>query len=124
LGIYAGWVSAQFGGPQGKSVKARAGDVIIVPAGVSHKNLDQSSDFRAVGAYPRGRMWDMNTGKPAERPRADEHIKNVPLPEAGPVFGKSGPLIRLWKRRPTLFHRFGLFSRQLMCYRSIMSAAA
>jgi len=60
-------------------------------------DIDQSPDFRVVGAYPRDQMWDMNTGKPAERPQADEHIKNVPLPEADPVFGKSGPLIRFWK---------------------------
>ena len=97
LGIYAGWVKAQLGGSEGTSVTATAGDVLIIPAGVSHKNLDQSPDFRVVGAYPKGQMWDMNYGKPAERPQADENIKNVPLPEADPVFGKTGPLIRLWK---------------------------
>jgi len=70
--------------------------VIIVPAGVSHKNVDQSPDFHVVGAYPRGQMWDMNYGKQAERPQADEHIKNVPLPVADPVLEKAGPLMRLW----------------------------
>jgi len=97
LGIYAGWVQGQFGGPAGKSLKARAGDVIIIPAGVSHKNLDQSPDFRVVGAYPRGQLVDMNYGKPGERPQADENIKNVPLPKIDPVFGNAGPLVRLWK---------------------------
>jgi uncharacterized protein YjlB len=96
LGIYAGWVKAQFGGPEGKLVTARASDVIIIPAGVSHKNVDQSPDFRVVGAYPRGQVWDLNYGKPAERPRADELIKKVPLPVTDPVFGKTGPLMRLW----------------------------
>jgi uncharacterized protein YjlB len=96
LGIYGGWVKAQFGGPEGKVVNARAGDVIIVPAGVSHKNMDQSPDFRVVGAYPRGQMWDMNYGKAAERPKADENIKNVPLPATDPVFGKAGLLMRQW----------------------------
>ena len=96
LGIYRGRVKAQFGGPEGKVITARAGDVIIVPAGVSHKNVDQSPDFRVVGAYPRGQMWDMNYGKTAERPGADENIKNVPLPATDPVFGKAGLLMRLW----------------------------
>jgi uncharacterized protein YjlB len=96
LGVYSGWVKAQFGGPEGKSVVVKAGDLIIVPAGVSHKNLDQSPDFRVVGAYPRGQMVDMNYGKPGERPRADENIKNLPQPESDPVHGKNGPLIRLW----------------------------
>ena len=97
LGIYAGWVKGQFGGPEGKSVTAKAGDVVIVPAGVSHKNLEQSPDFRVVGAYPKGQLVDMNYGKPGERPQADENIENVPLPDIDPIFGKTGLLIRLWK---------------------------
>jgi uncharacterized protein YjlB len=96
LGIYAGWVKAKFGGPEGKVITAGVGDVIVVPAGVSHKNVDQSPDFRVVGAYPAGQMWDMNYGKSAERPNADENIKTVPLPVTDPVFGKAGPLMQLW----------------------------
>lgn len=54
LGIYSGWVKAQFGGPGGKIVTVKAGDVVIIPAGVAHKNIDQSADFKVVGAYPVG----------------------------------------------------------------------
>jgi uncharacterized protein YjlB len=39
----------------------------------------------------------MNTGRPGERPAADERIARVPLPAADPVFGESGPLVALWK---------------------------
>ncbi len=97
LGIYSGWVKAQLGGPGGETLTVRAGDVLIIPAGVSHKNLDQSPDFSVVGAYPRGQSWDMMYGRPGERPRADDAIQNVRLPAADPVFGKTGPLMRLWK---------------------------
>ena len=97
LGIYSGWVKAGLGGPGGETLTTRAGDVLIIPAGVSHKNLDQSPDFRVVGAYPRGQSWNMMYGKPGERPRADEAIRNVPLPAADPVYGKTGPLMQLWK---------------------------
>lgn len=97
LGIYSGWVKAQLGGPGGETLTARAGDVIIIPAGVAHKNLDQSPDFSVVGAYPRGQAWDMMYGKPGERPWADEAIREVPLPTADPVFGKKGPLMQEWK---------------------------
>lgn len=97
LGIYSGWVKAQLGGPGGETVTARAGDVVIIPAGVSHKNIDQSPDFSVVGAYPRGQAWDMKYGKPGERPGADDTIRNVPLPKADPVFGNTGPLMQLWK---------------------------
>ena len=97
LGIYSGWVKARLGGPGGETLTARAGDVLVIPSGVSHKNLDQSPGFRVVGAYPRGQSWDMMYGKPGERPQADDAIRNVPLPAADPVFGKTGPLMRLWK---------------------------
>ena len=97
LGLYSGQVKAQFGGPDGQIVTAEAGDVIVIPAGVSHKNIDQSPDFCCVGAYPKGQSPDMQYGKPGERPGADERIKKVPLPENDPVFKKTGPLIRLWR---------------------------
>ena len=96
LGIYAGRVKAQFGGQDGQNVTAKAGDVIIVPAGVSHKNLDQSPDFRCVGAYPEQQSPDMQYGKPGERPQADQNISSVVLPKFDPVHGKSGPLLELW----------------------------
>ena len=97
LGVYSGWVKAQLGGPGGKVVTARIGDVIIIPAGVSHKNLDQSPEFSVVGAYPQGQSWDMQYGKPGERPGADQNIRRVPLPTSDPVYGPDGPLMQLWK---------------------------
>jgi len=96
LGVYSGWVKVQLGGPGGEAITAQAGDVIIIPAGVAHKNLDQSPDFSVVGAYPRGQSCDMMYGKAGERPGADDAIRNVSLPTADPVFGKTGPLMKLW----------------------------
>ena len=98
LGLYAGQVEAQFGGSDGQAVTAKAGDVIIIPAGVSHKNLDQSPDFRCVGAYPAGQSPDMQYGKSGERPLADQNIRSVPLPKTDPVFGENGPLLEIWQR--------------------------
>lgn len=97
LGLYSGQVKAQFGGPDGEIVSAEAGDVIIIPAGVSHKSLDQSPDFRCVGAYPNGQSPDMQYGKPGERPQTDQNIKSVPLPGTDPIYGKNGPLMEIWK---------------------------
>ncbi len=96
LGVYSGWVRACFGGPQGETLKAQTGDIIIIPAGVSHCNVEQSPDFRVVGGYPAGQEYDMMYGKGDDRPRADENIKNVGRPLADPVFGPTGPLMRLW----------------------------
>lgn len=96
LGIYSGWVKACFGGPGGKVLKAETGDVIIIPAGVSHQNLNQADDFSVVGAYPVGQRYNMKYGGPEELSRVTEEISRVPLPEADPVFGSDGPLMQLW----------------------------
>lgn len=96
LGIYSGSVSVQLGGPNGLMVVAQKGDVIIIPGGVAHKNLGASDDFRCVGAYPPGQSWDMNYGKPGERPKADQNIAQIPLPKTDPVYGKKGGLVEHW----------------------------
>jgi hypothetical protein len=50
-----------------------------------------------VGGYAGGRSYDMKYGHADERPAADERIAHVPLPDADPVYGKDGPLIREWR---------------------------
>jgi uncharacterized protein YjlB len=97
LGCYGGSARVQLGGEKGIIVEVCAGDVVIIPAGVAHKNLGSSRDFRVVGAYPLGQDPDMNYGKPEERPRTDRSIAAVPLPEADPVHGVKGPLFSFWK---------------------------
>ena len=96
LGVYGGSAKVQLGGDQGITVTVHLGDVIIIPAGVAHKNLGSSPDFRVVGAYPRGQSPDMCYGKEAERPGADERISTVLLPEGDPIFGAGGPLTTHW----------------------------
>jgi uncharacterized protein YjlB len=97
LVVYAGSARAQFGGERGIVATLNPGDVVIIPAGVGHKNLGASADFRVIGAYPRGQAWDICYGKPDERPRSDENIARVPLPTADPVFGRQGPLLAHWR---------------------------
>jgi len=96
LGVTSGKARVQLGGPTGSMYTVKKGDVIVIPAGVAHKNLGASLNFRVVGAYPDGQNWDMNYGKAGERPQVDRNIARVPLPEQNPVFGENGPLIDLW----------------------------
>jgi uncharacterized protein YjlB len=96
LGVYWGSAAVQFGGDAGKIVSVGPGDVVVIPAGVAHKNLGASPDFGLVGAYPHGQTWDMNYGHPGERPAADRNIARVPLPLADPVYGDGGPLASHW----------------------------
>ena len=97
LGCYSGSARVQFGGDGGAIEELRAGDVVLIPAGVAHKKLSASSVFRVVGAYPAGQEdYDMNTGKRGERPRTDQNIARVALPESDPIFGEQGPLADYW----------------------------
>ena len=96
LGIYGGSARVQLGGDHGWIQEVYAGDVLAIPAGVAHKNLGSSDDFGVVGAYDRGLRWDMNYGRPGERPRADRNIAQVRLPKADPVYGPEGPLLEHW----------------------------
>ncbi len=95
LGVYSGTALVHLGGESGAKVRIEAGDVIIIPAGVGHKNLG-SENLGVVGAYPDGRGWDLMRGRPGERPKADENIAAVPLPSADPLFGKEDGLRTIW----------------------------
>jgi uncharacterized protein YjlB len=95
LGVYQGTARVQLGGEGGPVFEVHPGDVVIIPAGVSHKNLG-SAGLGIVGAYPRGQRPDMNYGREAERPRADQAIARVARPSQDPVFGVQGPLIEHW----------------------------
>jgi uncharacterized protein YjlB len=97
LFVFSGSCKVQAGGAGGLIETINAGDVIIIPAGVGHKNLGQSSDFKVVGAYPPQQNVDMNYGKAGERPRVDENIARLALPTTDPVFGKTGPLLEHWQ---------------------------
>jgi len=98
LGIYAGRVRLLLGGDRGKPVTANAGDVLVIPAGVAHKNVACSGDYRVVGAYPDGTSPDLNYGRSGERPNTDKNIARVGLPTADPVEGRRGSLIAYWSR--------------------------
>lgn len=95
LGVYKGKALLQLGGKNGKKIDVSAGDVIVIPAGVAHKNLG-SEDFAVVGAYPQGMSHDMNTGKEGERPQVDKNITAVPIPKNDPLQGKKHGLPKIW----------------------------
>lgn len=98
LGVAQGRARLQFGGPAGQAFEVKAGDVVVIPAGVAHQRLDASADFLVVGCYPPGQQnWDIVKGLDGERPDADRNIAAVPLPRTDPVEGFAGSLPRLWK---------------------------
>ncbi len=95
LGVYQGTALLHLGGEQGNKVRVSAGDIIVIPAGVGHKNLE-SDGLGIVGAYPDGRNWDVNRGLPGERPKTDENIAALPKPATDPFLGKNDGLKKIW----------------------------
>lgn len=96
LGVARGSARLQLGGPQGRVFEVKAGDVIVLPAGTGHCNLESSADFLVVGAYPPGFKADLLRGEAGERPGADERIASVPLPKTDPVGVQGGPVLEKW----------------------------
>jgi uncharacterized protein YjlB len=97
LGIARGRARVQFGGRKGRKIELKAGDVAILPAGTGHQRLFGSKDLLVVGAYPPSGQYDEFGASKAEHDRAVAAIAEVKPPAADPVYGRNGPLNRLWR---------------------------
>ena len=97
LGIAKGTANVCMGGEQGARFKVGPGDVMVVPAGVGHKNLGASVDLLVVGGYPDGQSPDLCKESAGEHHLALKNIPRVPMPASDPVYGIDGPVINLWK---------------------------
>lgn len=96
LGIARGEAKVRFGGEVGIVTTVRAGDAVVIPAGVGHQNLGASTDLLVIGAYPAGQRPDLCHGGAGDRPRVVESIARVPRPQADPVQGTDGALMAHW----------------------------
>src|SRR5690348_14366944 len=90
LGIAEGKVTLRLGGEEGSLFRLKAGDMLVIPAGVGHRRLGEDDGLKVVGAYPRGQShYDMK--------RRGRAIPGVVLPSADPFYGTDGPLIQAWQ---------------------------
>jgi uncharacterized protein YjlB len=100
LGVARGHAKVRFGGDQGREFEIAAGDVAILPAGTGHQCFGASGDFCVIGAYPPGSQMHVTRPTPENHRKALKTIPEVELPETDPLYGKDGPLVRLWKHKP------------------------
>jgi uncharacterized protein YjlB len=98
MAVIKGKTQIQLGGENGTTISVEKGDVLLIPAGVAHKNLQEENDVICIGGYPRGTEYDMNYGKKEERPAADKRIAKVPMPGFDPVTGKKDPIHKIWNK--------------------------
>lgn len=96
LGIANGKARLCFGhedNPDRVEETVARGDVIVIPAGVAHRLLeDLDGGFQMVGCYPNGCNWDMAYGKKGE----EESIGNIAKLAwfaRDPVYGNEGPAL-------------------------------
>ncbi|QCY13215.1 cupin [Pseudomonas sp. MPC6] len=94
LGIGSGHARLMLGGPLGHVLEVGPGDVLLLPAGTGHCNLESSDDFLVVGAYPPGQHADICREAPTAAQLAS--IDALPIPHRDPVQGVDGAVGQYW----------------------------
>ena len=96
LGVYQGKTTLLIGGNKGVEISVKKGDVLIIPAGVAHKNLGPENSIKVVEAYSKKGGYDINHGYKDERLKTERNIQSVPIPMTDPVFGAAGEMMKFW----------------------------
>lgn len=91
-----GKATVQLGGPNGKEFSFSKGDALLLPAGVAHKAIDTTENFKIVGAYPDGIEFDMQEGDEANYKEIQQRANDVPVPEKDPLTGSDGAVQEYW----------------------------
>ena len=99
LCVASGKARLCFGGeknPERVEVEVEKGDVMVVPAGVAHRLLeDIDGGFIMVGSYPIGKSWDMCYGREGQEEERVKGIWSLGWFENDPIYGKQGPSLQV-----------------------------
>lgn len=101
LGCVSGWMDLALFGNGGETVRLEAGDILLMPAGVSHEMVGHSKDVMMCGGYPDGRDWDNIQEafiSEEEYRAAAKRIMMLPVPPRDPA---TGDPIREWLDAPS-----------------------
>jgi uncharacterized protein YjlB len=87
-----GTASVRMGGPSGPTLSIRRGDLILIPPGISHQQIQDEDGFALLGSYPLkdcSASWtgsvDTLNGPPTKIQR--DNIRACPVPGKDPIFG-------------------------------------
>ncbi|ROV86907.1 hypothetical protein VSDG_10102 [Cytospora chrysosperma] len=95
LCVSSGKARLCFGGennPERVEPTVEAGDVMVLPAGMAHRLLEEFGGFEMIGCYPKGFDWDMCYGTQGEEGRV-EAIAKVEWFGQDPIYGHQGPVL-------------------------------
>lgn len=118
LVVFSGQATIQLGGKEGKKFEVSKGDMLVIPAGVGHERILQTTDleqrkkemesFTVFGIYPKGQKWDFISEDPQSGGEGSYDIKKaevklmalknisaVPIPENDPIYGQEY-LMKTW----------------------------
>jgi len=101
IGVFRGEADVRFGDEKGFTARISAGDLVVIPAGVSHQRLWQTDDFQGVGAYPKG--CDVDEIRKESNPSSaavTDRIRTLGIPP-DPLQGGEGALGAAWKQSGT-----------------------
>jgi uncharacterized protein YjlB len=91
IAIVKGATILAFGGGKGKRVVLDAGDAVLVPPGLLHRQVGAwTGGVEAVGAIPEEVEWDLRREPPPDEP--DGGTALVDRPCCDPILGMRGPL--------------------------------
>lgn len=96
LGVFSGSAKVRIGGEKGSIIEVNVGDVLLLPAGVGHKQISADDNFMMVGAYPPNTTADLCHDEPSKLAARIKAVAKVPLPETDPVTGHSEGSMLLW----------------------------
>jgi uncharacterized protein YjlB len=97
LVIASGSAKCCFGGEENQDryePVLQRGDVVVVPAGVGHRLLEDYGGFQMVGSYPKGFNWDMCYGREKEKEKV-EAISKLEWFKRDPIYGDDGPSLHV-----------------------------
>jgi uncharacterized protein YjlB len=90
IAIVKGSTILAFGGGKGKRFFLDAGDAVLVPPGLLHRQAGAwAGGVEAVGAIPEGVEWDLRREPPVDEP--DGGKAPVDRPCCDPILGMRGP---------------------------------
>jgi uncharacterized protein YjlB len=99
LGVYAGSAKLQLGGEHGKIIEVNVGDVLLLPAGIGHKQISADEDFMLVGAYPPDVKADLCHDELPQLAARTKAVNAVPLPATDPVTGHTEGSMLVWHQK-------------------------